>query len=489
MTDSGRILCVDIGTSSLKAALIDFDGREHAFVRVAYPAKAYIHGILPATAWEDALSRALDRLFSREQGPIPGSVADGVCISGNGPTLVPVTSDGETTPPLHWYDGRVVPLGSGPGPASLFLPHAAWFREHERELYEKTGQLFSAQEWLSFRLGADPVTVLPTAYEPYYWDAAQCSAAGLDIRKFPPFVPLGSIIGRVSAAAARRFSRGGGLSPGIPIIAGGPDFIMALIGTGALRPGIVCDRAGSSEGINVCSAFPIRTGELRILPHAEAGLWNISGIIPASGRLFEWYRTLTGQAERGYEDLLEEITGTDSDSSCPAGATLFFPDGGVLGNRQSPSILFPAGLPGRAGLGRAVLEAMGFMVRATLETLTRHGFPVTEMRLSGGQSKSPRWNQLKADITGCTLLVPEIHDGELAGDAVLGALALGALAGTPTGPGLSEGSGLTEAAGAMIRIKERYTPHPHVAPAYTKRYRGYCELRETMGQLISPSPE
>ncbi|MDR3333759.1 MAG: FGGY-family carbohydrate kinase [Treponema sp.] len=451
-----NILCADIGTSSLKAALIDGDGREHAFVRVAYP--AYTPGVLTASAWEAALALALGRLFSGDGGVQPGAI----CISGNGPTLVPV-GKGETLPPLHWYDGRVVNL---PGLASLFLPHAAWFHKYEPAGYEKTWQLFSAQEWLSFRLGAEPVTVLPPAYEPYYWDEAQCEAAGLDIRKFPPFVPMGSVIGRVSAEAACRFSPGG-LPAGIPIIAGGPDFIMALIGTGAVQPGIVCDRAGSSEGINLCSTSPIQTGELRVLPHAVQGLWNISGIIPASGRLFEWYRTLTGQTERAYQELLQEIiTGNP-------GLDLFFPDPGGSGNRKcaSPLFLFPTGLPDKAGLGRVVLEALGFRVRTVLDTFSRHGFPIRELRVSGGQGKSSGWNQLKADIAGCTLLVPEIQDGELAGDAVLGAMALGSI------------TSFTEAADRMIHIKERYTPNPDRAPVYAERYRRYCEVQEKLEPL------
>jgi xylulokinase len=275
---------------------------------------------------------------------------------------------------------------------------------------------------------------------------------GVDRGKFPPFVSLGTLIGRLSPEAVRRLSELAGgfaeerLPAGIPIIAGGADFIMALIGTGAIEPGMVCDRAGSSEGINLCTALPGMInapqfpGELRVLPHVSPGLWNISVIIPSSGRLFERYRAMTGQEHRAYDDILAE--------------------------------LIPGGILDPAELGQAVLMSIGFEVKAAMDTLGRHGFPVTGMRLSGGQGKSRRWNQLKADLTGTGLLVPEQPDGELGGDAVLGAVALG------------EAADLPEGIRRIVHIRERYTPDAHAAAVYRERFQARRELRDRIGEAL-----
>jgi sugar (pentulose or hexulose) kinase len=330
------------------------------------------------------------------------------------------------------------------------------FRRERPADYERTALLLSAQDWLSRRLGAEAVTTLPPFYEPYYWDDAQCAALGIDRALFPPFAAPGTVIGRVSPEAARRLTALAGglgrLGAGIPIVAGGVDFIMALIGAGTVEPGMVCDRAGTSEGINLCAAFPGIVGpprfptEIRTLPHVSSGLWNLSVIIPASGRLFDRYRALAGQENRPYGDILEELI--------PGG---FLPDldAGGFG-----------GFSGAAELGRATLTTMGFAVRAAAETLDRHGFSVTEMRLSGGQSKNRRWNQLKADLAGISLLVPEQPDCELAGDAVLGAIALG------------EATDLKEGISRIVRVKERIVPNPEAAEAYAGRFRTYRELRK-----------
>jgi xylulokinase len=200
-----------------------------------------------------------------------------------------------------------------------------------------------------------------------------------------------------------------------------------------------------------------------VLPHLEAGLWNIGSIIPASGRLFAWFKTLTGQEERSNRKLAEELIAFPS----PDGAWFlqeerprFFPGTGgqCVSFRET-------GTMNRQGLGRAVLEAMGFLARDALETLGRHGFPVREMRVSGGQGTSPWWNQLKADLTGRTLLIPEILDGELAGDAVLAAIALG------------ESADLPEAVSRMIRMSARYDPTVPTQDAFTEQYRRYGERK------------
>jgi xylulokinase len=462
MSAPPTILCADIGTSSLKAACIDVDGHTSCFAREPYGA-AGSAATVSAAEWENALGRALARICSRNDAPQP----DAICISGNGPTLAPVTRDGETLAPLYWHQG---PQGSAEsrgeaGGRSFFLPHVERFRRERPAEYARTALLLPAQEWLSWRLGAEPAATLPPAYEPYYWDDAQCAALGIDRGLFPPFVAPGTITGRLSQEAARRLAglTGGQerLGAGTPIIAGGVDFIMALIGAGTVEPGMVCDRAGTSEGINFCAAFPGMAGpprfppEIRILPHAGPGLWNLSVIIPASGRLFEQYRALTGQERRSYDDILAELI-----------------PGGLL-PEPSPAGSGEAAFSGALDLGRAVLSVMGFTVRAAAETLGRHGFPVTEMRLSGGQSKNRRWNQLKADIAGISLLVPEQPDCELAGDAVLGAIALG------------EAADLREGIRRIVRVRERVVPNPRTAEAYAGRFQASRELRERTEKALA----
>ncbi|MDR2783668.1 MAG: sugar kinase [Treponema sp.] len=418
MLKKSLVLSVDIGTSSLKAMLIDSDGFPAAFAREAYPVPA---DAALTEVWENAFASAISALsaeYTARNGLNAADRLEAICISANGPTLVPYTIDGKSLPPLLWCDGRVAGTVSGESAEvkTLFLPHVAWFAQNEPALYEKTKYFISAQEWVSFMLGAEPVTALPNElYKKYYWNERQCALFGLDMAKFPPFVEMGNVIGHVSEKAAQRFN----LRPHIPITAGAPDFIAALIGTGVMEPGLVCDRAGTSEGINLCASLS-GTGEapaggtptfdgLRTLPHIHKDQWNLGCIIPQSGSLFDQYRLESNQQQRDYDELLRNILQEKSK-------------------------------------GYTTLVMMALQVKNALGIFQKNGFAIAEMRVSGGQAKSRLWNQFKADLTGCVIVVPEITDGELAGNACLAAVALG------------RAKNIDEAAVQLFRIKERYEP-------------------------------
>jgi xylulokinase len=251
---------------------------------------------------------------------------------------------------------------------------------------------------------------------------------------------------------------------------------MALIGVGAIKPGLVCDRAGTSEGINLCSSRGPDTGELRVLPHVIDGLWNLSVLLPASGKLFEWYRTLTGQEGRAYGDMLAELIpgGIQPSALAAGGGGLFFPTLPLEGSSvPAAALIARPGLLGRTELGRGVLEALGFMVREGLLTLGRQGFPVTEMRLSGGQGKDRRWNQLKADMSGVELLALEQPDGELGGAAVLGTMALGGAA------------DLAQGTERIVHVRERYVPERGAAAVYEERFLAYREVYGKMRAVFN----
>jgi sugar (pentulose or hexulose) kinase len=179
------------------------------------------------------------------------------------------------------------------------------------------------------------------------------------------------------------------------------------------------------------------------------GFFNAGVLIGESGSLFEKYRRDSGQADKPHEVLMAELA---ADKSHPAWS---------------------------------VLDAMAFRVKAALEKLRGAGLagdPV-EMVVSGGQAKSPLWNAIKAEKTGAVILVPEIPDGELTGDAVLGSLyleAAGGRSGAAPGGGPSgafpapnrrgevflEPEKLKKCARRLVRIKERYgPPGPDSAPS------------------------
>lgn len=278
---SDCVLAVDVGSTSLKAALIDRDGRVASICTVPYSAP---ENRFVAEGWIWALKGAVDKLVIPE--PVEGLQIKALAISGNGPTLV--SESGLT---LRWSEYPAVRLNideTSPDEAhefshSIFLPRILLFRDLIGDEYEATSHLFSGPEYLIWQLTGNALTILPEPrYETAYWNREVLEGFGIMTGKMPDFVELGHNCGILLDNAQELL----GL-PAVPVIGVGPDFIAALIGTDTTHPGHICDRAGSSEGINLCVDKEIRAEGIRTLPGVKEGLWNISVLIPDSAALPE----------------------------------------------------------------------------------------------------------------------------------------------------------------------------------------------------------
>ncbi len=403
-----------------------------------------------AQFWTQTLARLLSRLPGRDQ-------LTAVVISGNGPTIVAMDKTGQALQPsLLWLDPREHRL---PDTNSYFLPKAAWLYQHIPLLRRKVKCFLGCPEFLSFQLTGEAVTTTPgEEFSQYIWTPEEIRAYNFNPALFPPFVQPGDFVGRVLPHAAVEF----GLPERIPVFAGGSDFLMSLIGTATLEPGRTCDRAGTSEGINYCSAAKVHDSRLRCLPHAIDGYYNIAGILSSTGRLFEWFREISGQSNKRYDTMLEEIRSIAHSSAYP----WFFPSikHGAAWEFSRGMFVELGAEHGAAEMGRAVVESIGFAVRESMEILEENDCLIDTVCGCGGQAKNSIWTQMKADICGKAIEVPVIQDAELAGCAAVGFVGLGHYASIP------------EAAEQIVRIHARYEPRSNEYERYTERYNRYREV-------------
>jgi xylulokinase len=354
-------LCLDIGTSSLKGAVISHKGELVTDGRIYYK---------KGVVWQQALCELMQKLgrtFS----------VSAVCVSGSGPTFIPIKKDNTIGEPLFWNDKKEKPLVSG---RSLYLPKLMWLKENCPQEYESAKQFLTMDGYFNWLLtGVAAAPVYDDRFVPFFWSKADAVQNGIDFEKLPPLVHTGEMIGVVTREAEEQF----GIKAGIPVVAGGSDFLMAILGTATLKAGQICDRAGTSEGINYCCAGEkaVNSPELRVMPHITAGCTNISVRLEESASLFKSDR-----------------------------------------------------------------EQYGRFLCRLLQVLEREGCSAQALRLSGGQAKNAEWNQLRANMTGRVVLVPEIEDGELAGCACAAFAGLG-LFDSPA-----------QAAEAVVRIKREYIP-------------------------------
>lgn len=300
------VLAVDIGTTFLKIAIIDYYGevcfREKKKLEVVNDGELYEVSPLQ---WELGL-RELCLLIPKEVV----STIDSVVISGNGPTIVPklISGDKEIVNGVLWKDLRAKSVTkeiSGKlgqfTPPNFFLSKVFYIKKAFPDLYENTESFFSCPEYLSYRLTGESYTILPQeGFKPFYWDEDKLDRLDLDKNKFPDFSSPFKVYGNYKVNGIL-----GDIDRGIPIICAGPDFTMSLLGSGSVEDGILCDRTGTSEGLNFCSEEKIYVDGLRTLPHIERSFYTLAGLIPNSGDLV--YKGEISQLLKEYESIIDKM--------------------------------------------------------------------------------------------------------------------------------------------------------------------------------------
>ncbi|HUI70157.1 MAG TPA: FGGY-family carbohydrate kinase [Spirochaetia bacterium] len=473
------ILAYDIGTSHIKGAVVSSSGKVVSRAQVPVrmrESKDPTHRESDPDDWLAGLAIVTAELGLREKGRIRG-----VVVSANGPTLVAVNRDGEPLDnAMTWMDRRaqeeadlIAEFSDAPLDASFYLPKALWIMRHRPEMYEKTQHFLACAEYVCFFLSGNPSRIIPTPlFKEFFWNEEAIPQLHMDADKFPPYLEPGEIVGTVSQRAQEAI----GIPAGIPVIAGGPDYVMSILGTAAITVGRACDRAGTSEGINLCWAAPVRDPRLLCFPHIVRGEYNVSAMLSSSGSAIEWAARTLGKRGTDFETVWK-----DAQAARPgANRLLFLP---FLGTERFPiwdkrlrgSFLGLTLSHGRREMMRAVVESTGFAVRGILSAMEANRCKVTDLRVSGGQSRHPLWCQVRADITGKNVLLPEQEDTDLVGNACVGFYAV------------EEYGSLSSACEGMVRFKKTFMPNPDTLALYDELYsvfsRSCADLGDTLEDL------
>jgi xylulokinase len=471
------LLTIDIGTSNFKSAIWDFEGNRVAFA--VSPLSISLSGSSPSEGGgrHEADSGQWLRAFEdccRSLGTeVLLAAIEAVVISGNGPSLTPVLGDPSdfSVPAASsrlWLDRRAAKAAEqvslavgGFVDAGFYLPKALDIKTNEPQLYERTKYFLGCPEFLAFALTGEARTVFPSdGFDRWFWNDGILDRLGLDREKFPPFIRPGEIFGGLAPLAAAPF----GLKSGIPVISGGPDFFAAILGAGVVKPGQVCDRAGTSEGINACTENRITDERLMSYGHPVKPFWNLSGIVSTTGKAIDWGRDLLGL---GYDDFFALA----ETAKVGAGGLVFLPylagERAPVWNPKVRGVLRGLSLStGRAEFARSVLEGIGFAIRDIIGIMEKAGSVVDELRVAGTVSGNDILNRIKADITRKQVLIPQQKEAELLGLAIIGACTLGKF------------SSFSEAANALVRIERTYQPDGQNSVLYDNIFEEYQKMKE-----------
>ena len=397
--------CIDIGTTSLKAALISECGFVFASTVVRFSSKEIQNPFEIANCWKNSFFEAGKNLEVSNYDLVA------ICISGNGPTLTSVCDNQTFT--LLWNNNSVSvknPIQT----KSIFLPRLLLLKENFSEIWQNSQVILSGPEFLIYELTNSKVTILPeNRFIQAYWQKEELLEYEISDKLLPDYVPLGYKAGFVKSENLEKLNISG--SKKIPVFCGGPDFITALIGTNTLSVGKICDRSGSSEGINLCTDKPIQKEGFRNLPSVIPQLFNTSYLLPDTGTRFTEWKNSSEWKTKSYEECIKFLLQNKND--------------------KGYKIIFE--------IANEVKSAFEKIIEQRQLLSEKIDFPII---CTGGQAKNPLWMQFKSDITNLDLCVTNCPDAELMGNAII------------ANTQLKNYKTLKEAADTMVICDKKYLP-------------------------------
>jgi xylulokinase len=424
-----RFLGIDLGTGSLKLAIVDEGGRERAAASVAYAIETPRPGWAETSVetWWRALCEASARLPAEERDEVRA-----IGFSGQMHGVVLTDAQGQAVrPAMLWPDTRALALLDAwpepqPNPVAPGMagPLLRWIALHEPQSAQATRWAVQPKDWLRVKLGGavltDPSDACATALaDPAgVWDSALLDRLGLPHEWFAPLAPSYAAGGTLSGEAATAL----GLRAGIVLATGAADTPCAALGSGLARDGDALLTTGTGGQIVVLASDE---------PDAAHGLHRYRAATD------HWYRMAAMQnvgvaleTVRGWLSYEWPDAYRDAFADHAAAGLTFLP---YLTGERSPW-LNPSARGGWLGLAlghtrgtmmRAAFEGVAFSLRAGLDAIRRSGAHVTTLRLAGGGSVDARWRQLLADALDVELHAVDCPNAAGRGAAILGGLASG----------------------------------------------------------------
>lgn len=434
-------LGIDLGTSSLKALVLDVDGSIVGTGSASYPLLTPQPGWAEAEpeAWWEAAAIAVAQAATGHASEIAA-----IGLSGQMHGVVLTDELGHALrPAILWADSRTRrQLGTyselspelrrrlaNPVATGMAGPTLLWLKEHERQRYRQAQWALQPKDWLRLRLVHEAATEPSDASGTLLYDMttdywAKDLLEELDLRLdfLAPIRESVEICGILTSVAAEHL----GVRPNLPVVGGAADAAAAAIAGGLIDPGPVQLTIGSGAQVvaprDRLAIDP--TGRTHLYRAAAPDRWYAMAAMQNAGIALEWVRSmLRASWDEVYDEAFAVAPGAEGLLFLPyltgERTPHFDPDarGAWMGLRLAHT---------RSHLLRAALEGVAFAIRQGLEALLATGVRATELRLAGGGTFDPRWRQLLADVLEQPLLATATSSASSLGAALLAGVGFGA---------------------------------------------------------------
>ncbi|HEX7471996.1 MAG TPA: autoinducer-2 kinase, partial [Candidatus Limnocylindrales bacterium] len=357
-----------------------------------------------------------------------------------------------------------------------------WIQAHEPGIFARIAHVGMLSDWVLYRLTGRFVTDPSSGSSSNLfdlrarsWSASSLELVGLSPEVVPEVLEPGTVVGGLSGRAAAET----GLAAGTPVVVGGADTQLGLVGIGVIRPDRLTLVGGSFWQLTVVTSEPLIDPQARVrtLCHAVPGQWMTEGIGFYCGIAMRWFRDAfceleTAEAARRGVDayvVMEEAAATVPPGS--EGLLAIFSN--VMDAKRwvqaSPSFLGfdvdrPAASNRRACI-RALEEQAAYTARGHLAIISElTGRTYDELVFTGGAAKGSLWPQIVADVLGLPVRVPVVKESTALGAALYAGI----------GAGLYRDLG--EVVGELVRVERTFEPGASARATYDERYGAWRDI-------------
>jgi xylulokinase len=497
------LLGIDEGTTGCRACIFDFEGNMIGSDYREYPC------YYPKPGWVEQTDKdIITGLFESVRAAIAKAQINSteivaLGISSQGGVFGPVDKNGNLLRPfIGWQDlrgtsyiqkifERISPeeyykISGYPLGAIFCITKMLWFKDNEPELYDKTVKLSQHQDFFVRAFGgegywADISTASRTGLfdvDNHKWSERILNVVDIPRDKLPDIIERpGQVVGKVTKKVAELT----GLAEGTLVCIAAHDQNCSTLGAGLVDPGTAVLVLGTWGSCYVCVDKPIRdpNGVLIVKGNEGPRNWTIEGAASAAASSYRWFRDTFGQLEITAGKILGEDPYdliNKQIASVPPGANgvIFLPylQGASAGPRANPAargcLLNLTLSTTKAEIARAVMEGITLEMRDIIEAQRKAGVVTEYIRLTGGGTKSPLWNQMQADIYKTPVQVLQTSE--------TGALGAALFAGI--GAGIYKDS--KEAVETAVRITDTYEPNPSMFSIYDEAYDRFVKAYQAL---------
>jgi autoinducer-2 kinase len=357
-----------------------------------------------------------------------------------------------------------------------------WIQAHEPDTFGRIAHVGMLSDWVLNRLTGRFVTDPSVGSSSNLfdlrartWSSASLDLVGLSPAVMPEVLEPGTVVGPVTARAADE----SGLAAGTPVVVGGADTQLGLVGIGVVASDRLTLVGGSFWQLTVVTDEPLIDPQARVrtLCHAVPGQWMTEGIGFYCGIAMRWFRDAFCELEQTEADrrgvdayvVMEEAATAVAPGS--EGITAIFSN--VMDAKRwvqaSPSFLgFDVDRPAasnRHACIRALEEQAAYTARGHLEIISElTDGAYDELVFTGGAAKGRLWPQIVADVVGLPVRVPVVKESTALGAAIYAGIGAGIF------------RDLAEVTGALVRTERIFEPVAGTRRIYEERYAAWRAL-------------